>query len=402
MSVADVIIAVDEPIDATQCGGRENCHDDRQRCMTHELWSSLNTHIFTFLHSVTLAELVAQQQQPEVTLLQDQRAAGRASAHAGAGDRRLRTNLPPPQERRDEDPDLPRLLGDDAGRPARRAEDDPLLTEHFGNPASRSHSFGWDCREGGRGRARAGRGAGELRPAGDRLDVRRHRVEQPRAQRRRPLLQGQGQAHRHRPDRAQGHARHRARARARGLRGDLPRRLPDGLLDLEAFERGAAARHDPRVGDAREQRDRRRPGHRGDRRDLPRAGRHLPRRRGAGDGQDPDRPRRAEGRPDVVLGAQDVRPQGRRRAVRAAQAARAHRGADARRRSRARHALGHAAHAPDRRHGRGVPDRAARDGDRERADPDAARPAARAGPRRRSRRSTSTATSSTGCRTTST
>jgi Rrf2 family iron-sulfur cluster assembly transcriptional regulator len=24
--VADIIIAVDEPLDATQCGGKENCH----------------------------------------------------------------------------------------------------------------------------------------------------------------------------------------------------------------------------------------------------------------------------------------------------------------------------------------------------------------------------------------
>src|SRR5512134_713574 len=40
VSVADIILAVDEPIDATQCGGRENCYDDR-RCMTHELWAAL-------------------------------------------------------------------------------------------------------------------------------------------------------------------------------------------------------------------------------------------------------------------------------------------------------------------------------------------------------------------------
>lgn len=60
ISVADVILAVDEPIDATQCGGRENCLDDR-RCMTHELWAGLNAHIFAYLRSVTLAELVRQQ-----------------------------------------------------------------------------------------------------------------------------------------------------------------------------------------------------------------------------------------------------------------------------------------------------------------------------------------------------
>jgi Rrf2 family transcriptional regulator, iron-sulfur cluster assembly transcription factor len=74
MSVADIILAVDEPIDATQCGGRENCHDDR-RCMTHELWAGLNAHIFNFLRSVTLAQLVAQQQPEsgEVAVLQDRR-----------------------------------------------------------------------------------------------------------------------------------------------------------------------------------------------------------------------------------------------------------------------------------------------------------------------------------------
>ena len=39
-SVVDIIFAVDEPIDATQCGGKENCHND-QRCMTHDLWAIL-------------------------------------------------------------------------------------------------------------------------------------------------------------------------------------------------------------------------------------------------------------------------------------------------------------------------------------------------------------------------
>jgi len=63
----------DEPIDATQCAGQENCKDDR-RCMTHELWASLNEHIFSFLSGVTLAQLVRQQQQKaDVAVLQDHR-----------------------------------------------------------------------------------------------------------------------------------------------------------------------------------------------------------------------------------------------------------------------------------------------------------------------------------------
>jgi Rrf2 family iron-sulfur cluster assembly transcriptional regulator len=73
VTVADIIVAVDEPIDATKCGGKENCQDDK-RCMTHELWASLNTHIFAFLRSVTLEQLVRQQDKQAVAVLQDHRA----------------------------------------------------------------------------------------------------------------------------------------------------------------------------------------------------------------------------------------------------------------------------------------------------------------------------------------
>jgi Rrf2 family iron-sulfur cluster assembly transcriptional regulator len=60
ISVSDIITAVDEQIDATQCGGNENCHEER-RCMTHNLWSSLNVRILEYLSGVSLAELVASQ-----------------------------------------------------------------------------------------------------------------------------------------------------------------------------------------------------------------------------------------------------------------------------------------------------------------------------------------------------
>ena len=74
LSVADIILAVDEPIDATQCGGKENCLDDK-RCMTHELWAALNAHIFSFLRSVTLEQLVRAQDKTAVNVLQDHRSA---------------------------------------------------------------------------------------------------------------------------------------------------------------------------------------------------------------------------------------------------------------------------------------------------------------------------------------
>ena len=57
ITVASVIRAVDEPVDATQCGGLGNCHDD-QPCITHDLWMGLNAHIYQYLESVTLGQLV--------------------------------------------------------------------------------------------------------------------------------------------------------------------------------------------------------------------------------------------------------------------------------------------------------------------------------------------------------
>ena len=57
VSVAEIILAVDEPIDATMCGGEQNCHEDR-RCMTHDLWAGLNKHIHAYLSQITLAQLL--------------------------------------------------------------------------------------------------------------------------------------------------------------------------------------------------------------------------------------------------------------------------------------------------------------------------------------------------------
>ena len=76
VSVAEIIRAVDEPIDATQCGGRENCQEE-QRCMTHELWSTLNDKMYEYLNSVRLSDLVIQQRErmsrEAVAVLQDKR-----------------------------------------------------------------------------------------------------------------------------------------------------------------------------------------------------------------------------------------------------------------------------------------------------------------------------------------
>lgn len=65
ITVADIIVAVDEPIDATECGGKGKCHGQNEhfgQCMTHDLWTSLNNTMVSFLESVSLKDLVIAQQ----------------------------------------------------------------------------------------------------------------------------------------------------------------------------------------------------------------------------------------------------------------------------------------------------------------------------------------------------
>jgi len=89
VSVSEIILAVDEPIDATQCGGKENCHDDR-KCLTHDLWATLNQRIFDYLGGVTLRQLVDNQKAKEaaksagVAQVRDMRDAGKRTTPVSA------------------------------------------------------------------------------------------------------------------------------------------------------------------------------------------------------------------------------------------------------------------------------------------------------------------------------
>ncbi|HEV2548110.1 MAG TPA: Rrf2 family transcriptional regulator [Stellaceae bacterium] len=60
--IADVILAVDEPIRATRCtpGAPIGCRGSKSRCLTHDLWEELGNQIHLYLSSVTLADVVAQ------------------------------------------------------------------------------------------------------------------------------------------------------------------------------------------------------------------------------------------------------------------------------------------------------------------------------------------------------
>ena len=68
VSVADIVRAVEEPLDSTQCGGRENCHDSH-RCMTHDLWEELNATVYGFLSGVKLSHLVEKQRTKPVSVV---------------------------------------------------------------------------------------------------------------------------------------------------------------------------------------------------------------------------------------------------------------------------------------------------------------------------------------------
>jgi Rrf2 family iron-sulfur cluster assembly transcriptional regulator len=69
ITVADIITAVNESLDTTQCGGKGGCqkHNGHEVCMTHELWTSLNHKMIDFLQSVSLKDLVDRQQERLLT-----------------------------------------------------------------------------------------------------------------------------------------------------------------------------------------------------------------------------------------------------------------------------------------------------------------------------------------------
>ncbi|MEJ2620499.1 MAG: Rrf2 family transcriptional regulator [Candidatus Thiodiazotropha sp.] len=57
ISIANIICAVDEWVEFTRCGGRQNCSGGA-RCLTHTLWDDLSSEIFNFLADISLGDLV--------------------------------------------------------------------------------------------------------------------------------------------------------------------------------------------------------------------------------------------------------------------------------------------------------------------------------------------------------
>ncbi|RFA28220.1 Fe-S cluster assembly transcriptional regulator IscR [Alkalilimnicola ehrlichii] len=78
ITIADVIVAVDENVDATRCGGQRNCQSG-EPCLTHDLWTDLSQQIYSFLDGITLAQLAERPSVQEIARKHDIRGE-RASA----------------------------------------------------------------------------------------------------------------------------------------------------------------------------------------------------------------------------------------------------------------------------------------------------------------------------------
>ena len=70
ISIVNVISAVDESVDATKCGGEQNCQGEN-RCLTHELWEELSDQIYDFLNGISLGDLVNRKNVREVSERQE-------------------------------------------------------------------------------------------------------------------------------------------------------------------------------------------------------------------------------------------------------------------------------------------------------------------------------------------
>ena len=70
INVAEVIIAVDEHIDATGCRGREDCQKG-EICLAHNLWLGLSESIYDYLNNISLAEVISQQEIRRLAYMQD-------------------------------------------------------------------------------------------------------------------------------------------------------------------------------------------------------------------------------------------------------------------------------------------------------------------------------------------
>ncbi|MRX26725.1 Rrf2 family transcriptional regulator [Kangiella sp. HZ709] len=70
ITIVDVVLAVDEPIDATRCKGKGGCQDG-EHCLSHQLWAELSDQIYQFLSGISLEQVVERRFVKKVAGRQD-------------------------------------------------------------------------------------------------------------------------------------------------------------------------------------------------------------------------------------------------------------------------------------------------------------------------------------------
>ena len=68
--LAQIVDAVNEPLDVTNCKGKGNCQKG-EVCLTHHLWSDLSEQIHEFLSGISLANLVVRRDIQEIAQRQE-------------------------------------------------------------------------------------------------------------------------------------------------------------------------------------------------------------------------------------------------------------------------------------------------------------------------------------------
>ncbi len=58
ISLFEIITAVEENIDQTQCGGSMDCKKDKP-CSTHDIWTGLNKIIIDYMKNITIGDVVS-------------------------------------------------------------------------------------------------------------------------------------------------------------------------------------------------------------------------------------------------------------------------------------------------------------------------------------------------------
>lgn len=70
ISVADIILAVDESLDSTKCKGSLDCSKG-ERCLTHHLWNDLSEQLLVFLRSIALSEFIKDSEVKKISVRLD-------------------------------------------------------------------------------------------------------------------------------------------------------------------------------------------------------------------------------------------------------------------------------------------------------------------------------------------